>query len=279
MSKKREREPAAKDEAANKKQKGSKHQYRFAITFGEVAILHIGGTEVGSGIRDSGFSVPELKEIATKIGDQAELIQVSDALPESLRSENEAATLVIRNGVSLLGVSADDLFSEQLGLKYDDKYFDRRRGKTLNKQARLNVVFGEEARTASEDFREFTIHSFPSLPHLNQIRQKLPSLLGARAESLNAEGNKYHHAKSGIGFHGDSERKIVVCVSLGTSSMLRYCWRMPGSSKHTGSPVDLTVNHGDIYIMSEKATGWDWRHRSKVRVVHAAGAAKYTTAK
>ena len=28
-------------------------------------------------------------------------------------------------------------------------------------------------------------------------------------------------------------------------------------------------------VMSEKATGFDWRCRSKVRVVHAAGAVKY----
>ena len=28
--------------------------------------------------------------------------------------------------------------------------------------------------------------------------------------------------------------------------------------------------------MSEKATGYDWRSRSKTRVVHAAGSAKYT---
>ena len=36
---------------------------RYAITFGEVAILHVGGKEFGNGRRDKGFSVDELKEI------------------------------------------------------------------------------------------------------------------------------------------------------------------------------------------------------------------------
>ena len=47
------------------------------------------------------------------------------------------------------------------------------------------------------------------------------------------------------------------------------------TSEHYGEPTDINVNHGDIYIMSEKATGHDWRLRSKVRVVHAAGHIKY----
>ena len=44
-------------------------------------------------------------------------------------------------------------------------------------------------------------------------------------------------------------------------------------------PIDLLVKHGDMYIMSEKATGNDWRRRSRVRVVHAAGSKKYIKVK
>ena len=50
---------------------------------------------------------------------------------------------------------------------------------------------------------------------------------------------------------------------------------MPGTSEHTHKQVSLSVNHGDIYIMSEKATGYDWKKRSKVRVVHGAGYKSY----
>ena len=117
--------------------------------------------------------------------------------------------------------------------------------------------------------------SYGHLPFLCKIRDYLVTLLGDKAKELNAEGNHYNHSKSGIGFHGDAERKIVICLSLGKSSILRYQWRMPGSSEHTLNPIDIKVNHGDIYIMSEKATGYDWKSRSKVRVVHAAGHSSY----
>ncbi|CAK9033689.1 unnamed protein product [Durusdinium trenchii] len=119
------------------------------------------------------------------------------------------------------------------------------------------------------------VQAFESLPHLSAFRAALTERLGAKAEGLCAEGNHYFDASTGIGFHGDSERKLLVCtVSLGCSSTLRYCWRMPGSSEN-GPSVDIEVHHGDVYVMSEKATGFDWRRTSKVRVVHAAGSAKY----
>jgi len=179
-------------------------------------------------------------------------------------------------------VSTLSYMISQDGLSYDTKYFDPKKnkgiGKTLNKRARYNVVFGEHAQSPSADYRQFTIHSFGNLPKLQAFREAMPRVLGERTASLNAEGNKYYEAKSGIGFHGDGERKIVVCLSLGKESLLRYHWRLPKTSQHQHEPTDIMLRHGDVYIMSEKATGYDWRSSSKVRVVHAAGAEKYIDA-
>lgn len=254
---------------------------RYAITFGEVAILHIGSAQVGTAPRPRGLSVCDLRAAASRIkhlGGNTELVILSDALPEDLRAGNEAATLVVRGGASLLlgrADAADALLREQDEVKYDAKYWDRRYGRTLHKRARHNVVFGEEGQGPSEDFRAFTIKAFSELPLLAAVRAALPNWLGEAASCLNAEGSLYFDSSSGIGFHGDSERKIVVCLSLGASSTLRYHWRLPASSEHMFEAVDIRVHHGDIYIMSEKATGFDWRRRSHVRVVHAAGSDKY----
>jgi hypothetical protein len=135
------------------------------------------------------------------------------------------------------------------------------------------VVFGDETIQPSDDFKQCTVHAFP--PYLSQIRINLPLLFGEKAENLNAEGNHYFEEKSGIGFHGDAERRIVMCCSLGKSSILRYAWRYPKTSEHTLPSVDLKVEHGDLYIMSEKATGYDWKQSTKLRIVHAAGSEKY----
>ena len=40
--------------------------------------------------------------------------------------------------------------------------------------------------------------------------------------------------------------------------------------KSLGCDIDFKISHGDIYIMSEKATGFNWKSRSKSRIVHSA---------
>ena len=251
---------------------------RYAITFGEVAILHVGGGQVGQR-RETGFSCAELCQLASEVnatGGATELHQLDAVLPEELRQpEAEASVLVIRNAARYFGLDVNALLREQKGVQYDKKYWDQRRKKTLNKRARYNVVFGEQEVAASEDFQTFSVVSFKRAPLLNQLRQQLATRLGPRAADLNAEGNHYYEKRSGIGFHGDAERKTVICLSLGASSKLVYRWRKPRSSENVFAPIELTLDHGDLYIMSEKATGYDWTQRSKLRLVHAAGADSY----
>jgi hypothetical protein len=54
---------------------------------------------------------------------------------------------------------------------------------------------------------------------------------------------------------------------------LHYQWYT--KSNPIGKRVELNINHGDIYVMSEKATGYDWKKRSLITLRHAAGAEKY----
>ena len=115
---------------------------RYAITFGDVAVLHVGGQELGVR-RAQGFQVPELRALATGT---AELVVLSDVLPEALREGNEAAVLVLRQGAAkLLGpTAATELLREQEALSYDAEYWDARRQRTLRKRARHNILFGDE---------------------------------------------------------------------------------------------------------------------------------------
>ena len=107
---------------------------RYAITFGEVAILHIGGKEYGKGRLDHGFSTDELKLIASN-NYNTEYISISDKLPQNLRKDNEAGILIFRsnseknNSISkkfIIGLNqkeADKLYLEQESIQYDNKYW------------------------------------------------------------------------------------------------------------------------------------------------------------
>ena len=39
--------------------------------------------------------------------------------------------------------------------------------------------------------------------------------------------------------------------------------------------IELNLNHGDIYIMSEKAVGYDWKMSSIYTLRHAAGSKSF----
>jgi hypothetical protein len=109
---------------------------------------------------------------------------------------------------------------------------------------------------------------------LSKIRNFLPDFLGEKAKDLMVEGNYYYDVdKCGIGFHGDSERKKVIAIRLGKSIPLHFQWALNG--KPIGERIELTLNHGDMYVMSEKATGYDWKTRKIPTLRHAAGAAKF----
>lgn len=118
------------------------------------------------------------------------------------------------------------------------------------------------------------IVKFADVPLLAQVRARLPEFVGPKAQGLMVEGNYYYDVKTcGIGFHGDSERRRVVGVRIGQGLPLHYQWYHGGSP--AGERVKLDLDGGDVYVMSEKATGDDWKKKKVLTLRHAAGAAKF----
>ena len=86
---------------------------------------------------------------------------------------------------------------------------------------------------------------------------------------LQCEGNYYYDVdKTFIGFHRDSDREIVVALRLGAVFNLYYQWFR--NSEPGGKLFTYTLKNGDMYFMSEKAVGKDWKSRSKYTLRHAA---------
>jgi alkylated DNA repair dioxygenase AlkB len=197
----------------------------------------------------------------------------------------KAWVLVVRDAITPMlaqlpgvpeGATVDHLFAEHLRLKVDRKA--KMRGRVVNKHARYNVCYGETSQDPDYEEGKGTVVAFDEVPLLQAIREGLPRFIGAKSVDLQAELNKYYDvAKCGIGFHGDSERKLVAAIRLGASIPLHYQWFHQGSP--IGTRVRLTLQHGDLYVMSEKATGFDWKRRKIPTLRHAAGCKKYLTIK
>ena len=100
-----------------------------------------------------------------------------------------------------------------------------------------------------------------------------------KVSNLICEGNFYYdYKKCGIGLHGDKERRKVICLSIGGYDYpMRWWWFY--KNKPISKPFDIKINSGDLYIMSEKAVGYDWRKSSRPTLRHAAGIDKYISPK
>lgn len=253
----------------------------ITLTFGDVAENHVRMEKIGK-MAASGFSCEELMNGYAHFsgkGYDCELIDLCEALPEKFRDKEEGAedamVLVVREGVkALIGeeYTVEGLRAEQEALDVDTKAFMY--GRVCNKKARYNLCFADYSQEPDYEEGKGRVVNFADIPITAKIRESLPDYMGDKCKSLMAEGNYYYDiSKCGIGFHGDAERRIVVGVRLGASLPLHYRWYLRGEC--VSEPVKLIFNDGDIYFMSDKATGNDWKKKKILTLRHAAGAAKF----
>jgi hypothetical protein len=247
------------------------------LTYGDVAENHVGMQKLGT-LADNGFDLHTLtiaKQRFEEKGYKCTLVKLHSYL--KIANIPEAYVLIIRKGVNCLlsdkGHTADDLFSEHDKLDVDKKALMR--GKVVNKKARYNLCFAENAQEPDYDAGKGRIVAFADVPLTMYIRSKLSDYVND-AEQLLCEGNYYYDVNTcGIGYHGDTERRKVIGIRIGKSMDLCYRWYYKNNP--VGSDIlRMTLHHGDIYIMSEKATGYDWKRSSIYTLRHAAGCSKYT---
>lgn len=114
------------------------------------------------------------------------------------------------------------------------------------------------------------------VPILTNIKKNLENIL--QENSLQGEGNYYYNNKTcGIGYHGDSERRKVIAIRIGASLPIYYQWFYKGNP--VGNRIEKMINGGDIYMMSAKAVGNDWKIRNKYTLRHAVGCDAFTKLK
>lgn len=248
----------------------------ITITIGDVAENHVGMQKIGK-LANCGFNKDDLVNIKMnfeKLGVTCELININNLLPTDIRSNLGAYILVIRKGVDYIlkesGKRADDMLLEQQSIKIEWDKKSLMYKKVVNKKARYNLCYGPESQEPDYKNGRGRVVSFDEVPCLKYMIENLHIYLGEKGRNLIAEGNRYYDIRSCyIGWHGDTERRKVIGVRLGASFPLYYQWYYKGSS--VGDKLELSLNHGDFYIMSEKASGFDWKLRNTYTLRHAAG--------
>lgn len=243
----------------------------ITLTFGDQAENNVGMEQIGT-LSEKGFTLEILENVKKEIGDDSEIIELVCDSDDFV--VDKAYLLIIRNGVNkICDGKLDELKKEQFGLTPDRKAFMY--GRVVEKHARGNLCFDDIGHGPEYENKKGTVVSYDSVPITKLLRERICDMLGGgKSDNLACEGNYYYDIKKcGIGFHGDAERRKVVGVRLGDSIPLHFQWFYKSSS--IGKRMKFHLNDGDIYIMSEKAVGFDWRKKNITTLRHAAGCDKF----
>lgn len=259
----------------------------ITLTFGDQAENHVGMEQlgrmanIGEGFNKHDFQ--NIMETFTKLQARVELYDLAKLSYESDQDEPrpEAYLLVIRNGVDIVfkDLGLDEkrfnhrtMFTEQSVLDVDKKVFLY--GRVVNKLARWNLCFDNRSQEPVYEAGKGRVIAFADVPITNALIESFPTYFGEKANDLKGEGNYYFDkTKCGIGFHGDSERRKVLAVRLGSTLDMHYQWFQNG--KPVGKRVIVSLNGGDLYLMCEKAVGTDWKQKKIYTLRHATGCRKY----
>ena len=273
----------------------SRKQYKHC----RMAITFAGVVENGVGMQQIGTERPPIdpRRMANicKTLDQRKipykLYTLNDNLPPDISaamSPPTAQLLVVPNYLQKLTsvANGDHLYKRMVHLKWDRKKYNPRTKKVCNSHARENNCFADIAQEADYPAGKGTIIAFRDTGGLQQVRSDIGKLFGREYVDLNAEGNKYDtravlngerkSTPKGIGWHGDAERNVVICLCLGMPMDLHFAWYHRHKQVSGQKGFKVSLKHGDLYVMGDKTVGHDWRQSSILTLRHSAGHPKYT---
>lgn len=258
----------------------------ITITLGDMAENHVGMQQIGQIVEPGqGFNITDLMLIKQTFDNfyiQTELIDLSNKELNNINPDiilPSAYILIIKNGIDFIlnvesNYNINQMFEEQSNLNVDKLALMY--GRVVNKKARWNLCFDDVSSEPDYINGKGRIISWNEIPITKTIYDKLSIYFGPKAQFLKAEANYYYNPFiCGIGYHGDTERRKVIGLRLGNQMPLYYQWYYQNNP--IGNRMSFNLSNGDIYIMSEKTVGTDWKKKNIYTLRHATGCDQYTT--
>jgi len=269
---------------------------RMTLTYGDITESHKGMQNIGK-MSNEGFSLDDLNHAAAyfkKRGYKTKIIHLNKYLPKNNKKDSnidqeklmqakkedeyQAYVFIARNGLeALTPYRKTEIATEVLIYPWDSKLYNDQQKIVQNKNTRHTLNFSDESQTANFEQGKGTTIEWSDAQIVYHMKNKLVDVFGEHAKNLQCEGNKYYDPqKTGIGYHGDTERKKVIGLCLDETKMnLHYMWYY--KNRPRGYNISMFLEPGDIYCMSEKTVGTDWKKSSIYTLRHAEGAPNYTT--
>jgi len=212
---------------------------------------------------------------------EALLIDLSEkvagkACLQGVGGQEGAAVLVLRRFVhKLMGEDAVNEVEHELELQLQKGKIDTKalmRGKVKNKNARHNNCMADFEQEPDQANGRGTVCNLIHYPRIHTLAN-LAAVWMQQDNPLICEQNRYYDvSKCGIGWHGDGEREIVLGARFGEATKnMPMMFQAFYDHSPVGPKTSITLQRGDVYIMTSKAVGTDWKSSSIVTWRHAAG--------
>lgn len=214
---------------------------------------------------------------------KTEYIDLTKALSEKDRSlAEEACVGVIRDAPNALWgdgtLDAIELEFDNQSSTVNKEEWSRRHNRVVRSRMRWHMYIGQEAKSADHAHDQAEVVSFASMPIAKRWRDVVTHTLranGVECPELTSCTNINYvddRNSTGIGWHGDGERTIIVTLRLHKGSKNNVlCFHWVKDDVPVGNSVRITLDRGDAYIMSVKATGDDWLNKNVLTIRNAAG--------
>ena len=195
---------------------------------------------------------------------------------QGVGGQEDAAVLVLRRFVQrLMGEHAVDEVEHELELQMQQGKIDTQalmRGKVKNRNARHNNCMADFEQEPDQANGRGTVCNLAQYPRIQMLANHTAMWM-QQDNPLICEQNRYYDvSKCGIGWHGDAEREIVLGARFGEATKkMPMMFQAFYDHSPVGPKVSLDLKRGDVYIMTSKAVGTDWKLSSIVTWRHAAG--------
>lgn len=226
----------------------------------------------------AGFSMPELKDVKKQFeakGYICELTVLNTSLPyiHVMPDIPDAAVLVIRGAARAFGVDKDRLLWQLKDLSWDTKA--QKKVAFANLTGRSVLHFGDIDRKADYKAKKSTIVPLRRINDLTSMADTIRKMFSYRELVLEADGDRYDDIPNAgkSSFHNPKNKLISATLHLGATMPLVFTWYY--HEVHLSQNMTIELHHGDIYFLSDKATGHDGHRKAIGTLRRAIGSQKF----
>ena len=224
-----------------------------------------------------GFTNDDIIRIYHQFSDRCELHNLKDMLPPTLQEIPDVYFLIIKNFyndtsnqlLQILMTNENTHEGAITGVNWDTENF--KNGKLKKNKQKYKLIFSDlydgYKRNSSLQNEMCTVYNYMRIPQLLSIKYFLESILQG---PFVIEGSCFYNTKECyVPMHREKEKKKLIGLHLGNTFPINFRWYH--NTIHCSTVKTIQLNHGDIYIMSELATGNSKEKLTKLFIKHSEG--------